>query len=249
MMPYSAGIAPYYDLFAGPADPADPAAAFLSGFVGAEDSVLDIGAGTGVTAVALAERGVHVAALEPDPEMYAVLLSRLARRFDVESRITPIPRKAGFRTGQQYDVCCCFAVLHLLAPAEQEEVVAYAKAEVKPGGKIILDIPVHSSERMPRPSSLVSTRSLGRLRVEHRSSMEMTGGERWRTHWSFVSYLDNVQVHEIQRTFDWSPLSDEDIDALLLSHGLKAIAEFAGYDRRPYERGKSRTRLVVAVEA
>ena len=248
-MPYSEGIAPYYDLFAGPADPPDPAAAFLSGFVNEGGSVLDIGAGTGVTAIALAERGIHVAALEPDPEMYAVLLSRLAQRFDVESRITPIPRRAGFPTGKQYDVCSCLAVLHLLAPAEQAEVVAYARAEMKPRGKIILDIPVHSVERLPRACTLNSTRSLGRLRVEHRSSMEMAGGDRWGTHWTFVSYLDGVQVHEIHRTFDWSPLSHERTDALLVRHGLKAVADFAFYDKHPTTQSTSRTRLVVASEA
>jgi len=248
-MPYSGGIAPYYDLFSGPTDAPDPAAAFLSELVSEGDSVLDIGAGTGVTALALAERGIHVAALEPDPEMYAVLLSRLAQRFDIESRITPIPKRAGFRTGTQHDVCSCFSVLHLLAPAEQEDLVAYAKAEVKPRGKIVLEIPVHSPERLPRPCSLNSTRSLGRLRVQHRSSVEMASGDRWQTHWAFVSYLDNVQVHEIRRTFDWSPLSHERTDALLIMHGLKAVADFAGYDRHPYEPGKSRVRLLVAAEA
>ena len=72
-MPYSQGLAQYYDLVAAPTDPPDKAAAFLSGFVEAGASVLDIGAGTGVTAIALAERGINVTALEPDAEGYAVL--------------------------------------------------------------------------------------------------------------------------------------------------------------------------------
>lgn len=248
-MLYSQGIAPYYDLFTGPTDPPDEAASFLSHFIGSGSSLLDVGAGTGVTAIVMAERGINVTALEPDPEMYAVLLTRLARRFDIEGRVTPVPRGAGFKTGALYDLVCCFSVLHLLTPQEQEGVVAHANAEVKSGGKVVLDIPVVSPARAERPLSASSTRSLGRLCVERQSSTERSSNGRWKTHWRFVSYLDGAQIHEVSRTFDWSPLDHERTTELLAMLGLTVVGDFAGYDRQPYVPGESSTRLVVASAA
>ena len=245
-MHYSQGVAPYYDLFAGPTDSPDEAAAFLCGLVSPGGSVLDIGAGTGVTAVALAEHGINVTTLEPDPEMYAVLLARLAGRFDIEGKITPIPKSAGFRTGMRYDLCSCLSVLHLLAPVEQEALVAHARSEVKEDGRVVLELPVETSARTSRPWSVASTRSLGKLRIEHHSAMERSSSGAWQTHWRFLSYLDEEQVHEVNRTFDWLPLSHARTDALLLLHDLAVVGDFAGFDRQPYARNESCVRLVVA---
>ena len=247
-MHYSQGVAPYYDLFAGANDSPDEAAAFLGGLVNPGDSVLDIGAGTGATAIILVERGINVTALEPDPEMYAVLFTRLVGRFDIEGKITPIPKGAGFRTGTRYDLCSCISVLHLLAPVEQEALVAHARAEVAADGRVVLELPVQTSARTPRPWSVDSTRSLGRLRVEHHTSVERSSGA-WQTHWRFLSYLDDELVHEVKRTFDWLPLSHERTDALLLMHDLAVVDDFAGFDRQPYARGESRVRLIVATAA
>ncbi len=91
-MRYSNGIAHYYDFFGTVWGQTDDAARFLIGLVPPRSSVLEIGAGVGVTAAALAAAGFDVTALEPDPGMYAVMLSRLALRPDLESRLTPIPK-------------------------------------------------------------------------------------------------------------------------------------------------------------
>jgi hypothetical protein len=142
----------------------------------------------------------------------------------------------------------CFSVLHLLTPEEQEEVVAHAKAEVKSGGKVVLDMPVVSTARAERPWSASSTRSLGRLLVEYQSSMERSNG-RWKTHWRFVSYLDGAQIHQVSRTFDWSPLPHARTEELLAMLGFTVVGDFAGYGGQPYVPGESSTRLVVASAA
>ena len=132
-MPYSEGVAPYYDLFASPDKPPDEAAMFLMPLLHPDATVLDVGAGTGTTALALAERGVLVTALEPDAEMYAAMLSRLATRPDIADRVSPVPHPAGFPLEARFDVCASFAVLHLLAQAEQDVLVRYVAAMLRPG--------------------------------------------------------------------------------------------------------------------
>src|SRR5215471_18689883 len=206
-MRYSEGVAPYYDLFGPPDKPPDEAAEFLMPLLHPAATVLDVGAGTGTTAFVLAQRGVSVTALEPDAEMYAVMLTRLASRFDIADRVSPIPKPAGFAFDGRFDVCASFAVLHLLDDEAQDAVARYVAAMLKPGGKAVLEIPVVSPQRTPRPWSLTATRNLGRLRIEHHTEMECTGSGEWTTRWKFVSCLDKTIVNEVDKTFHWKPLT------------------------------------------
>ena len=200
-------------------------------------------------AIALAEAGFRVTALEPDPEMFGALLVRLSRLHGVGASLTPVPRGAGFPLGTRYDVANCSSVLHLLDADGQDALVRYAASAITGSGRVVLDIPVVSSLREPKPWTLVATRQLGRLRVDHHSAMERGDGDRWQTHWRFVASLDEERVHAVERTFDWAPLSHDRSTALLAACGLEPCEEFAGYDRAPYVQGRSNARLVVAAAA
>jgi SAM-dependent methyltransferase len=244
-MPYSRGIAPYYDLFNEPNDPRDDGALFIATLLVTGSSVLDIGAGTGTTAIALAEAGFVVTALEPDPEMHAMLLCRLSGRREIARSVTPILGSAGADTGRTHDLCSCFSVLHLLARNEQAELLAYAKSQLSANGCIVLDAPMQSPRRTPREWSVVSRRSLGRLQLEHLSCTECDS-PRWRTHWRFASHLGGQIVHQVDRTFEWQPLSDEDVEELLITSGLQATADYATLTGEPYVPGESTSRVIVA---
>ncbi len=245
-MAYSEGVAPYYDLFGSRDKPPDEAAEFLLHLLQPDATVLDVGAGTGTTAFALAERGVHVTALEPDPEMYAAMLVRLASRLDIADHVTPVPQSAGFPLERLFDVCASFAVLHLLDTESQDVLARYVATLLKPGGKAVLEMPVASPQRAPRPWSLTATRNLGRLRVEHHTAMECTDGGGWVTRWRFLSVVDGKIVNKVDKVFDWRPLTHERSERLLRDSGLAVVEEFAGYDRAPYVPQDSRVRLVVA---
>jgi SAM-dependent methyltransferase len=245
-MPYSEGVAPYYDLFDPPAKPKDEAAEFLMPLLRRDATVLDVGAGTGTTAFALAQRDVFVTALEPDPEMYAVMVARLASRPHIAGRVSPVPQPAGFPLEELFDVCASFAVLHLLPDEEQDIVARYVTAMLRPGGKAVLEIPVVSTQRVPRPWSVTATRNLGRVRIEHHTAMECRKSGAWITRWRFVSRLGGTIVNEVDKVFHWRPLTQERSAALLAGSGLALVEEFAGYDRAPYVPRESRVRLVVA---
>jgi SAM-dependent methyltransferase len=87
--------AEFYDLLAGPLwTRMGPAlAAALAGADPSAGPVLDLGAGTGLSTVAVAEAlpDAAVLAVEPSPSLRAVLHSRLAARNDVRERITVLP--------------------------------------------------------------------------------------------------------------------------------------------------------------
>src|SRR5919201_4925139 len=87
--------AEFYDVLAGPrwATLAPALANALAGADPAAGPLLDLGAGTGLSTVALADAvpEATILAVEPSPSLRAVLLSRLAARPDLQRRVTVLP--------------------------------------------------------------------------------------------------------------------------------------------------------------
>lgn len=245
-MSYSQGIARFADLFVSGAAQGPDAAAFLAPICPPGSSVLDIGAGAGATTFALASRGVNVVALEPDPEMYTVLLSRLALRPELHEFAAPLPRPAGLAIVQTFDVVCSFSVIHLLRPAERLRLVRYALGRTRRGGKVVLEIPVASRERLIKPWQLVATRKLGAVDIEFHSAMEPAGDGWWYTRWKFTTVFAGDPVDEVHRSFHWYPLAHAEATVLLAEAGVVPSEEYGGYDRSAYVPDESRVRLIVA---
>lgn len=245
-MSYSQGIARFADLFVSGAAQGPDAATFLAPLCPPGSSVLDIGAGAGGTTFALASRGVHVVALEPDPEMYTVLLSRLALRPELHEFAAPLPQPAGFAIPQTFDVVCSFAVIHLLQPAERLRLVRYALERARGGAKVVLELPVASRARLIKPWQVVATRRLGMVDIEFHSAMQPAGEGWWYTHWKFTTLFAGDPVDEVQRTFRWYPLTHAEATDLLAEAGVVPNEEYGGYDRSAYVPDESRMRLIVA---
>jgi SAM-dependent methyltransferase len=245
-MIYSQGIARYYDLFARAGTFEDEACDFLEPLAAPGTSLLEIGAGVGNTALALAARGVRVTALEPDAEMYSVLVSRLALRKELHGLVSPVPRAAGYPLRDRFDLCACFAVLHLLQPGERAALVAYAKQQVRRGGTLVLEMPMVSRARVAKPWSIVATVNLGSIRYEHHSAVESTGDNWWCTHWMYRVLDGDTVLDEVLQSFHWKPFTLEESERLIVAHGLVGGEEYGGFDRSAFVPHESRVRLVVA---
>jgi SAM-dependent methyltransferase len=251
-MSYSQGVAPYYDLFKTADSPPNPAAVFLSDAVPVDAKVLDIGAGTASTAFALAEQGMRVTALEPDPEMYAVMLARLAGRPAVAALVTPVLGSAGFNFDENFDVCYCFQVLHLIDEAMQANLIRYAAAQLQKSaktGKFIVQFAVDSTSRANFPWEIIASRNLGELRLEHHRAHTWITKQQAVTNWKFVTRLGDRVVHEVTRDFHWKSMPYDRSEQLLVNAGFKVLEEYAGFDRTQFVRDQSDKRIVVAALA
>lgn len=92
--------------------------------------VLDVGAGTGKATVALAERGLEVLALEPDPAM-----AELARRNTAAyPRVTVTPGDfESFHPPAPFDALVCAQAWHWIDPVRRYQLAA---AALLPGGAL-----------------------------------------------------------------------------------------------------------------
>jgi SAM-dependent methyltransferase len=243
-MMYSQGVAQYYDLFASETEPTE--AAFLRALLPAGSSILDIGAGTGTLAFALAGEGYNVTALEPDVEMYAALLIRLGARNDLSSTLTPVPKPLGFDLGERFDACLSLAVLHLLDPAAQETMFTYAYSHLRSGGRFFVEVPVESPRREELTRQLKAERAFGATRYEHYYSMRRTAGGRWSTTWEFLAWRDKTLLDRRTREFDWKPSSLAEAAALAHRAGFAIEEAWGGFDRTEFVQGESRVLVLVA---
>jgi SAM-dependent methyltransferase len=243
---YSQGVAQYYDLFSDDPTQSRAETAFIRAMLPKGRSILDIGAGIGNLAFALAADGYQVTALEPDPEMYAAMLVRLALRRDLQGRLTPVPKALGFTLNQSFDACISLAVLHLLDEAGRAAMFRYAYAQLRAGGCLIVEEPVESPLRVELPYQLKAERTFGDTRFQHFYSMNQTPHGRWCTTWEFLTLRGEVLLDRRTREFDWKPGSRGELLMLAENAGFVVEAEWADFERAPFAEQESKVLIQVA---
>ncbi|MFE6054443.1 class I SAM-dependent methyltransferase [Kitasatospora sp. NPDC056446] len=151
-------------------------------------AVLDIGAGTGRDAAALAALGHRVVAAEPTPELRAVG-ERLHAGAGIRWVADELPGLPVLRAeGERYDLVLLTAVWMHLAPAECPPAMDALTALLGPGGRLALTVrhgPVPPGRRMfdLPPEFTIGLAEARGLRLLHRSARPDLHG-RDDVHWT-----------------------------------------------------------------
>src|SRR5262249_26290706 len=152
-----------------------PSVAFFASLAQPNASTLDVGSGTGRIALEIAERGVEVYCLEPSPGMRAVLLSKLAARPHIKSRVTVLDGAAPvFRLGRQSDYACLAGVLQCIAVDQRRVLWHTLREHLRPGGLLALDM-VDEAVATDMPEELVNDARIGDCRYTLHCSGSTTG--------------------------------------------------------------------------
>ncbi len=243
---YSRGIARFYDLFDDECGQPGPECTLVEQLASPGSTLLDIGAGVGNTALGLAAAGFRVTALEPDPEMFSVLMARLAVRNELHRNLSPVPKPSGFPLGSTFETCLCLNVLHLQSERERKAVFECASTHLALGGRFIFNAPTNSSARAERARGLAAERSFGEVSVQHFSALHQLPSGMWRTTWEFVVMRAGRVLEHTSRFFDWQPIAIDELNALAAASGLAVQATYADFQRSPFVEGESRTATLVA---
>ena len=223
-------IAPFYDLF----DADDPGALWHRAFVLARvegiDAVMDVGAGTGRTAVALAERGLRVWAVEPSAGMRGVMLARLGDDTSLDDRLTIVPADAQTcDLGRTFSLVVFSHALYLLeGPAARAAALANLARHLAPGGRLIADFALEEG-RVERPRALAAERRIGEAIYRRFSESRRAGDRLWQVTWAFEVELDGRVVEDFGETFRVTTATLAECRMALADAGLRPVAEYADY--------------------
>ena len=128
---------------------------------GARRSILEIGAGTGLITVSLADLTPgEIFALEPSPDMRAVLLSRLSSRPELLSRVTVLPGDAlSVRLDEPAEAIVMINVLQALEPDYRRRLWPVLAASLEPVGLLVFTWHDGGS---PAPGQRLESHQVGR---------------------------------------------------------------------------------------
>lgn len=227
-MSYDA-IAAWYDLF----DADDPGALWHRTFVLARaegvDAALDVGAGTGRVAFALAERGVAVWAVEPSRGMRDVMRARLGEDTSLDARLTIVPGDA--RTvalGRRFPLCVFSHAAYLLDDEGAQAALRHLAGLLAPGGALIVDFALEEG-RVDRPRALAAERRIGEVTYRRYSASQRSGPRSWTVTWEFEAELAGRVVDGASASFAVTTVTLGEGRAWLAAAGLRIAEEYADY--------------------
>lgn len=212
--------------------------------------VLELGAGTGRIALALAREGIHVHALDVHAGMISALRRKLAAEPpDVRSRVVVVQEDMRtFRIESKFALVIApfRALLHNLTEADHLATFERVRLHLRPGGRFAFNVFHPSLEFMSRHAGpLTGTwrwtdtylRQDGGWIVRSDANRYDTVARRIH---SLLRYEDFGADGVLKRTFmhrlELSYLYAEDVHRLLNQAGFRAVTIAGGSDGRPLQR-------------
>ena len=130
---------------------------------GVRRSILEIGAGTGLITVSLADwTPAEIFALEPSAGMRGVLLSRLSSRGDLLKRVTVLPCDAlSVELDEPVEAMVMINVMYALEPDYRQRLWPVLAARLEPAGLLVFTWRDGGPPR-PRPLQELDSRQVGR---------------------------------------------------------------------------------------
>jgi SAM-dependent methyltransferase len=199
------------------------------------DEILDIGAGTGRVALAMAEAGVKVFAVEPSTAMRAEFARKLDERPELRDLITISPADAStFNLGRTFPAAFmsgCFG--HLLDSQERLRALTNVWHHLETGGWFIFDVAVGLMKDAPMaPAGEVT---VGDTTYRRSVERKVTPGSILEVTSVYEVHRGGRLVEQIEETSLVGMIDPAEIHRLLGEAGFLVDHEFDDYNRLPYQ--------------
>lgn len=254
-----ATIAEWYDVEHGPiTEDVEAYASLIAGQAGATTAqVIEIGAGTGRAAAALAVAGHSVTAVEPSAPMrerlsrrLAQLPERAARRIAVVAGDAETP---GVAASARFDVALLGqnVLAHLLAPGQRLAALRAIHGHLRPGGHLICDVDLLGPRRLLETAHQLWWQGAWPLassaHPDDGAQLEHFVSGAPGTLPGTVALVHFYDVHTpggpVARTtarMTLALLSKGEVETALLATGFAIAEVYGSYDLAPYEEGAAR---------
>jgi SAM-dependent methyltransferase len=177
---------PFYDLLEENGHVPEIRAKLPPLLAGVRRSILEIGAGTGLITVSMADwTPAEIFALEPSADMRAVLLSRLSSRPELLKRVTVLPCDAlSVDLDEPAEAVVMINVMYALEPDYRKRLWPVLAAQLAPAGLLVFTWRA-GGPPAPRPLQEVDSRQVGRHTYTVLSEILDSDGEAFRARYLY----------------------------------------------------------------
>jgi SAM-dependent methyltransferase len=225
--------AEFYDILAGPLwEHLGPAVvAALEGARSSAGPLLDLGAGTGLSTVALADAvpDAAILAVEPSPSLRAVLHSRLAARADLRDRVTVLPTDlAGAELPNRLGGAVAISMLGHLDRTARAGLWALLAARLAPGSPAVVELQPPARPEIV-PATEFARARLGDLEYEGSGSAHPVGEDLvcWTMTYR-VSRGGRLIAERVNVFPEWHTIGAEEVAAEAAAAGLSCVTASEG---------------------